>query len=142
MIENMIWSQLDGLCRHYWVTFFIIPLVLLICLWLIQCGPQLLRSLYSLHCEIHNNWQKSISFFFLNRKSFSGFRTAQVFVVAQTRRKLQKQSHFFIWPSMYQYFLRFWGSLDTSTLAILALLPLPKDQLRKLTMRKWRRWRK
>ena len=34
--RNYDLRSFGSLCRHYWVTFLIIPLVLLICLWLIK----------------------------------------------------------------------------------------------------------
>ena len=93
--RNYDLRSFGSLCRHYWVTFLIIPLVLLICLWLIKwlTTTSEMPLLFTLQ-----NLQKLTKMhlvFFLNRKSISGFRTGQVFAVAQTRRKLQKQSDFF-----------------------------------------------
>ena len=101
MIEIMIWRQWGGLCRHYWTTFLIIPLVLLICLWLIKCGPKLLRSLYSLRCEIHNNWQKSISFFFSESEIVQRFQNCSGFCCSSNETKTTEAVSFFLYDLLY-----------------------------------------
>ena len=100
----MIWSQWGGLCRHHWVTFLIIPLVLLICLLLIKYWTKISERALLFMLRNPQKLTKINFVFFLNRKSFSGSRTDKVFVVARTRRKLQKQSHFFWTDLVYLYF--------------------------------------
>ena len=90
----MIWSQGGGLCGHLWVTLLIIPLVLLICYRVIITVQGDTTLVYIICCQNHKNGQKSISFF-----SWIGNRPVvpellSFFAVTQTRRKLQKQSHF------------------------------------------------
>ena len=51
-----------------------------------------------LYCQNHKNGQNSKVKTRPNRKSSRDSRSGQVFAVAQTRRKPQKQSTFFKWP--------------------------------------------